>query len=101
MVRTLRTIFSQDKEKFTVPKSVQQIIPVQTIWEDGIFRVGKNKYSKTFKFTDINYSVASLEDKKTMLRKYIALLSSLDSSTTTKLTLNNRKMNREDLETQH
>lgn len=98
MVRTLRTIFSQDKEKFTVPKSVQQIIPVQTIWEDGIFRVGKNKYSKTFKFTDINYSVASLEDKKTMLRKYIALLSSLDSSTTTKLTLNNRKMNREDLE---
>lgn len=98
MVRTLRTIFSQDKEKFSVPKSVQNVIPIKTIWEDGIFRVGKNKYSKTFKFTDINYSVASMEDKKSMLRKYIALLSSLDSSTTTKLTLNNRKLNRDDLE---
>ena len=98
MVRTLRTIFSQDKEKFVIPKSVQDVIPIKTIWNDGIFKVGKNKFSKTFQFTDINYSVASLEDKKSMLRKYIALLSSLDSSTTTKITINNRRLNRDDFE---
>ena len=32
------------------------------IWEDGIFLVGSNKYAKTFKLEDINYSVASRED---------------------------------------
>ena len=55
-MKTLRTLFKQDKEKFVVPKSVQTVIPIKTIWEDGIFLVGKNKYAKTFKFEDINYA---------------------------------------------
>lgn len=61
-MKTLRTLFKQDKEKFVVPKSVQTVIPNKTIWEDGIFLVGKNKYAKTFKFEDINYAVASRDD---------------------------------------
>ena len=64
MIKTLRNLFKQDKEKFVVPKSVQAVIPIKTIWEDGIFLVGKNKYAKTFKFEDINYAVASREDKE-------------------------------------
>ena len=59
MIKTLRNLFKQDKEKFVVPKSVQAVIPIKTIWEDGIFLVGRNKYAKTFKFEDINYAVAS------------------------------------------
>ena len=65
-MKTLRTLFKQDKEKFVVPKSVQTVIPIKTIWEDGIFLVGKNKYAKTFKFEDINYAVASRDDKEAM-----------------------------------
>ena len=42
MLRTLKTVMRQDKEKFKIPKSVQQAIPIQTIWKDGIFLVGKN-----------------------------------------------------------
>ncbi len=49
----------QDREKFKIPKSVQQVIPIQTIWKDGIFLVGRNKYAKTYRFTDINFEVAS------------------------------------------
>lgn len=49
-----------------MPKSVQNVIPIYTIWEDGIFLVGRNKYAKTFKFEDINYAVASREDKEAM-----------------------------------
>ena len=41
MLRTLKTVMRQDKEKFKIPKSVQQAIPIQTIWKDGIFLVGK------------------------------------------------------------
>ena len=62
-MKTLSNLFKRDKEKFVVPKCVQDLIPVETIWEDGVFLVGKNKYSKCYKFSDINYSVASKEDK--------------------------------------
>lgn len=47
MLKTLRNLFKQDKEKFVVPKSVQSVIPIKTIWADGIFLVGSNKYAKT------------------------------------------------------
>lgn len=66
MIKTLNNIFKQDKEKFVVPKGVQDCIPVMVIYDDGIFKVGKDKYSKSFKFTDINYAVASREDKEGM-----------------------------------
>lgn len=100
MIKTLQNIMSQDKEKFIIPKSVQQIIPIQTIWNDGIFKIGKNKFSKTFKFTDINYCVLSKEDRKTMFKKYVAIVGSLDTTTTTKITVNNRHLNQDDFEKQ-
>ena len=47
------------------------------IFDDGIFKVGKDKYSKTYRFTDINYAVASREDKEAMFLEYSELLNSL------------------------
>ena len=94
MLKTLRNLFKQDKEKFVVPKSVQSVIPIKTIWADGIFLVGSNKYAKTFKFEDINYTVASREDKEAMFLEYSELLNALDSGATTKITINNRRLNK-------
>ena len=98
MIKTLSNLFKQDKEKFIVPKEVQDCIPICAIYDDGIFRVGRDKYSKTFNFTDINYDVASREDKEAMFLEYSELLNSLDSGATTKLTINNRRLNRLDFE---
>ena len=96
MIKTLKTLFKQDREKFIVPKSVQAVIPLKTMWEDGIFLVGRNKYAKTFKFEDINYAVASREDKEAMFLEYSELLNALDSGATTKITINNRRLNKAD-----
>lgn len=98
MIKTLRQLFKQDKEKFVVPKGVQDVIPVTAIYDDGIFRYGKEKYSKSFKFTDINYAVASRDDKEAMFLEYSELLNSFDSGATTKITINNRQLNRKDFE---
>ena len=98
MLRTLKNLFKQDREKFVVPKSVQNVIPIKTIWEDGIFLVGRNKYAKTFKFEDINYAVASREDKEAMFLEYSELLNSLDCGATTKITINNKRLNRQNFE---
>lgn len=97
MIKTLQKIMKQDKEKFIVPKGVQQTIPIRTIWPDGIFRVG-NKFSKSFRFEDINYAVASKEDKEAMFLCYSELLNSFDSGATTKITINNRRLNKADFE---
>ncbi len=97
MIKTLQKIVKQDKEKFVVPKGVQQVIPIKAIWSDGIFKVG-NKFSKSFRFTDINYAVASKEDKEAMFLSYSELLNSLDSGATTKITINNRRLNKTDFE---
>ena len=100
MIRTLSNILKQDRESFVVPKKVQDMIPVQTIWPDGIFLIGKNKFSKMYRFTDINYAVASRDDKEGMFLEYSELLNSLDSGSTTKITINNRRLNRLDFEEQ-
>ena len=96
MIKTMKMLFKQDKEKFVVPKGVQDIIPVKAIYSDGIFQVGKNKYAKTYKFEDINYAVASRDDQQGMFLEYCQLLNSLDSGATTKLTINNRRLNSQD-----
>ena len=36
MIKTLTNLFKQDKEKFVVPKGVQDVIPVAAIFDDGI-----------------------------------------------------------------
>ena len=97
MIKSIKTIMRQDKEKYKVPRKVQDIIPIQCVWKDGIFKVG-NKFSKTFKFTDINYLVASREDKESMFLIYSELLNSLDSGATTKITVYNQTVNQSNFE---
>ncbi len=97
-MKTIKNLFKNDKEKFTPPKSVQDVIPIQTIYKDGIFQVGKNKYTKCFRFTDINYAVASRNDKEAMFLQYSELLNSFDPGATSKITVLNRRLNRVDFE---
>ncbi len=97
-MKTIRSLFKKDKAEFYIPKSIQDTIPITRIWKDGIFLMGKNKYSKTYKFTDINYAVASRNDKEAMFLNYSELLNSFDSSSTSKITILNRRLNRIDFE---
>ena len=97
MMKSLQRVIKQDKEVYRVPHKVQDVIPIRRIWPDGIFLVG-NKYSKMYRFSDINYLVASREDKESMFLRYSDLLNSLDSGATTKITINNRRVNKRDFE---
>ena len=98
MINSLRKLNKQEKDNWKVPKNVQQSIPVKRIWKDGIFLLGNNKFSQTFKFTDINYAVASKEDKEVMFLEYSELLNSFDSGATTKITVALRRINKKDFE---
>ena len=84
------------KEEYLSVGAVQNIIPVKKIFEDGIFYLGNNLYSKTFRFTDINYQVASENEQSNLFIKYSELLNSFDEGIYSKITINNRKINKVD-----
>ena len=92
-MKAIKQVMKKDQEPYRVPKRVQDVIPIKRMWNDGIFLAG-NRYVKTFKFTDINYMVASQDAQKKLFLSYAALINSLDCSTTTKITVNNRLLNR-------
>ena len=97
MLKTLRTLLSQDKEAYRVPRRVQDLIPIKRIWEDGVFLVG-NKYTKSFCFSDINYLVAGSSAKQGMNEDYKKILNILDDGMTAKITVNNRPLNQAEFE---
>src|SRR5574344_1705142 len=97
MIKSLKAIIARDKGRYKVPRSVQDLIPINSIWNDGVFRCG-NVYTKSYRFSDINYMVASREAKESMFLTYSELLNSLDSGATAKLTIFNRRIYRPDYE---
>ena len=97
MIKTLFLANRSEREHFRIPRSVQQSIPVRRIYRDGIWQVG-NKFSRTWRFADINYSVASHEDQEDMFRSYCGVLNSLPTDATTKITINNRRLNGADFQ---
>jgi hypothetical protein len=98
VIKTLRSLLQQDKERFRAPRTAKDAICIKRVWQDGIFLVGANKYSKCYKVTDINYAVASRADKERLFLEYSALLNSFDCAATTKLTIATRRINRADFE---
>ena len=97
MIKTLQNTLKQDKEHLSVPKSVQDTMPIRHLWPDGLFQFG-GKFSKTVRFSDINYAIASKEDKTSMFLGYSELLNALDTGSTTKITINNKRLNRRNFE---
>ena len=97
IIKTLAKAKKLEKEKFKIPRSVQEAIPIQRVWEDGIFQLG-NRFSKAFSFTDINYAIAGKEDKTALFLDYSELLNALDSGASAKITIHNRRVNKADFE---
>lgn len=98
MMKFLQKKIKKEKDNLSVPNSVQEAIPIQRLYKDGIFDLGKNRYSKCYKFSDINYAVATKEDKENMFLRYSELLNSLDSGAESKITIVNRRLNKKDFE---
>ena len=76
MMKSLVAANRSEKDSFRIPHSVQQSIPIQRIYADGIWQVGR-KHSKTWRFTDINYAASSQEDRRSIFRSYGAVLKSI------------------------
>ena len=86
---------SAERDAFSVPHSVQKSIPIKRIYQDGVFQVS-GKFSKTWRFFDVNYAVASPEKQRELFMTYCSFLNSLPIGATAKITLFNRQLNQKD-----
>lgn len=40
MLKSVHSILKKEQEPYRIPRRVQDTIPVQRIWKDGVFQVG-------------------------------------------------------------
>ena len=66
--------------KPAVPRTAQQSIPMQRMFEDGTCRVKPNYYTRTIAYQDINYQLAQQEDKNSIFEEWCSFLNFFDSS---------------------
>lgn len=67
-------------QKPAVPRTAQQSIPMQRMFEDGTCRVKANYYTRTIQYQDINYQLAQQEDKTAIFEEWCSFLNFFDSS---------------------
>lgn len=75
------------------PKSIQQTIEIMKVAENGIFEVAKSRFSKCYRFQDINYTTTNETEQIDIFERYCKFLNSLDVNF--KITINNKNKDME------
>lgn len=78
---------------YKTPKFIQQTIEIMKVAENGIFEVAKNRFSKCYRFQDINYTTANETEQIDIFERYCKFLNSLDVNF--KITINNKNKDME------
>lgn len=99
MIKSLLAANKSEKDRFVIPRSVQQSIPIRCVYSDGIWHTGR-KHSRTWRFADINYAAASEEERRSIFLSYCAVLNSLPTDAAAKITIINRRINPMDFQRQ-
>lgn len=68
-------------------RSTQGLIPVERAFANGIFIDAAGNYSRTYSFTDINYSELQDNEKEQRLSDYSIILNSLDKGIRVKISI--------------
>ena len=84
----LQDLKKPDAPLYKAPKSVQQTMEIIRISEDGIFQVASNRYSRSYRFRDINYVTSNQEEQEDIIERYCKLLNTFDCRF--KITIDNK-----------
>ena len=87
--------------KPAVPRTAQQSIPMQRMFEDGTCRVKPNYYTRTIQYQDINYQLAQQEDKTAIFEEWCSFLNFFDSSIKFELSFVNMATDSTEFEKKH
>ena len=90
MYKATKGLHALSKQPFRLPKSAADLIPIDEVWEDGIFRSGK-VWSKTYAVSEINYLGLSDRRKESILDGYGEILRNIGSQGFAQMTVIRRK----------
>ncbi|MBQ8666904.1 MAG: ATP-binding protein [Lachnospiraceae bacterium] len=94
--KEVRKIIEDAKKNDGIPRTAQQSIPFDRMFQDGICRIGQDYYTKTIQFQDINYQLALQEDKTEIFEEWCSFLNFFDSSVHFELSFMNMATDVED-----
>nr|WP_295219455.1 DUF87 domain-containing protein [Ruminococcus sp.] len=77
--------------------STQKTIPYLEMYQDGTCQITEKTFSKTIQFYDINYRLATFDEKNYIFSKYCDLLNYFDNTVKFQLTFENQNTNIEDM----
>lgn len=84
-------------KKQDIIDSTLKVIPYNKFIEDNITDLGDDVYSKTYRFTDVNYNLGTTDEKESFLESYSKILNSFsDKCGNIQLTFINEKTNKEE-----
>ncbi|MBQ8941242.1 MAG: DUF87 domain-containing protein [Firmicutes bacterium] len=78
------------------PKTCQDTLHYRYMFENGICQVGDNFFSKTLKFSDINYQVAQRDEQIDIFSRYCEILNYFSPEINVQITVHNRRIDIED-----
>lgn len=95
MLSFVNTLSAENKKYLNSkpPRTIQEAMPLYRVYEDGIFEVRPGKFSKSWRFEDIDFVDISEEGQAEIIRSYEEFLSAFENDVVVKITINNRKIN--------
>ncbi|HDL2736610.1 TPA: conjugal transfer protein, partial [Enterococcus faecium] len=80
------------------PLSSQRSLTYKAMYENGVCELKEGLYSRTFKFSDINYAIADQSEQELTFSSYCELLNSCDSDTSLQISIINRSKDKKQFE---
>ena len=89
----LKELKKASEPLYRTPKSVQQTIEMKAVSENGIFEVANGKFTKSYRFGDLNYITNNESGQLEIMTQYGKLLNALEYPY--KITVNGKNKNME------
>ncbi|MDR1070271.1 MAG: DUF87 domain-containing protein [Gracilibacteraceae bacterium] len=81
--------------RLAAPKNTSQCLRYKLMYEDGVCELDTGLFSRTFKFSDINYQTARRDDQEDIFRHYSELLNYCGPTLHLQITVLNRRVDKE------
>lgn len=77
-----------------LPKNVRESIPITTVYENGVIETYPGTFTKSYKLTDINFSIAPLEEQERIYKEFMNLLNSFGPKVKWQINLFNHEIDK-------
>jgi len=78
-----------------IPKTVQESIPYQRVYKNGIIETDLGVYTKSYLLSDVNFQIATQEEQENIFCFYGDLLNTFGSEVGVEITIYNRNIDQE------